>query len=443
MDPTDKPKGPSPHYSLYQREIFKKGGENGQLPSFSVHPEELVESTKKKLSDRGYFYANSNAGLGWTDRANREAFYRWRIIPRMLVDTTTRDLTTTIFGHRIPAPILFAPIGINKLYAPPGELIPATIAGELGLPYCLSTAASQSIEDVAAANDAAAQNKNESNSVYAYRGAQRSNTSSSPRFFQLYMGHDDEITLSLMERAFKSGFDVLMLTVDTWQLGWRPTDINIANYAFYYPDSVGNELGKSDPVFMRKHGEELEKDSGKWIDSSVWHGKAHTWEKLPWLIKEWKRISNGRPFVLKGIQSAADARRALDVGCEGIVVTNHAGRQVDGAVGSLEVLPDIVQAVGDKMTIIFDSGIRTGADIFKAIALGAHVVEVGRLWVWGMAHEGEAGCRHVMKSLLADLDILMTVAGYRSIEKDVRGNTEALKFNPFGVPPGKSDHAKL
>ncbi|TFY77559.1 hypothetical protein EWM64_g6455 [Hericium alpestre] len=259
------------------------------------------------------------------------------------------------------------------------------------------------------------------------------------------MGHDDEITISLLERAWKSGFDVCMLTVDTWQLGWRPTDINIANYVFYYPGAVGNEVGTSDPVFMRKHGQELEKDSGKWIDSSVWHGKAHTWAKMPWLIKEasWKRISGGRPFVIKGIQSAEDALKAYEVGCEGIVVTNHAGRQVDGAVGSLEVLPEIVAAVGDKMKIIFDSGVRTGSDVFKAIALGAHAVMVGRLYVWGMSHEGEAGCRHVMKSLLADLDITMTVAGYRSITEDVHRNKKALKYNPSGVAPGANEHAKL
>ncbi|EPQ51845.1 L-lactate dehydrogenase [Gloeophyllum trabeum ATCC 11539] len=442
MDPTNKPKGPSPHYSLYQREMFKRGGETGILPSFSVHAEELVESAKKKLNDRGYFYANSNAGLGWTDRANREAFYRWRIIPRMLVDTNTRDLTTELFGHRIPAPILFAPIGINKLYSSNGELVPAKIAGELGLPYCLSTAASQSIEDVAAANDEGASIKNESNSVHSYNGPNGGNAKS-PRFFQLYMGHDDEVTVSLLERAWKSGFDVCMLTVDTWQLGWRPTDINLANYVFYYPPGkVGNELGASDPVFMKKYGKDLETDSGKWIDSSVWHGKAHTWKKMPWLIKTWKKISGGRPFLIKGIQSAEDALKALEVGCEGIVVTNHAGRQVDGAVGSLEMLPEIVEAVGGKMKIIFDSGIRTGSDVFKAIALGADAVQVGRLYVWGMAHEGEAGCRHVMKSLLADLDITMTVAGYQSITKDVYRNPKALKWNPYGVYP-KGEHAKL
>ncbi|TFY53727.1 hypothetical protein EVG20_g9990 [Dentipellis fragilis] len=442
MDPTNKPKGPSPHYSLYQREVFRAGGEKGQLPSFSVHPDELVESTKKTLNNRGYFYANSNAGLGWTDKANRDAFFRWRIVPRMLRDTNTRDLTTELFGHRIPAPILFAPIGINKLYSPLGELVPAKIAGELGIPYCLSTAASQPIEDVAKANEEGASIKNESNTVHRYDGPNGGNATS-PRFFQLYMGHDDEITISLLERAWKSGFDVCMLTVDTWQLGWRPTDINIANYVFYYPGAVGNEIGQSDPVFMKKHGGELEKDSGKWIDSSVWHGKAHTWEKIPWLIKEWKRISNGRPFVIKGIQCAEDAIKAYEVGCEGIVVTNHAGRQVDGAVGSLEVLPEIAEAVGDKMTIIFDSGIRTGSDVFKAIALGAHAVQVGRLYVWGMSHEGEAGCRHVMKSLLADLDITMTVGGYRSITKDVHRNKKALRYNPSGVPPGPDEHAKL
>jgi len=158
----------------------------------------------------------------------------------------------------------------------------------------------------------------------------------------------------------------------------------------------------------------------------------------------WTRISNGRPFVIKGIQSAEDAVKAYEVGCEGIVVTNHAGRQVDGAVGSLEVLPEIVEAVGEKMTIIFDSGIRTGADIFKALALGAHAVQVGRLYVWGMAHEGESGCRHVMKSLLADLDILMTVAGYPSLREDVIGKKEkCLKYNPSGIPPPKGDLAKL
>jgi isopentenyl diphosphate isomerase/L-lactate dehydrogenase-like FMN-dependent dehydrogenase len=161
-----------------------------------------------------------------------------------------------------------------------------------------------------------------------------------------------------------------MLTVDTWQLGWRPTDINIANYvyalpcypqdhllidgisSFYYPPGkTGNEIGESDPVFMRKYGDAQKNDTGKWIDSSVWHGKAHSWKKIPWLMEQWRRISGGRPFVLKGIQSAVDAVKAAEIGCDGIVVSNHAGRQVDGAVGSLDMLPEIVEAVGDRSSL--------------------------------------------------------------------------------------------
>lgn len=340
MDPGNKPKGPSPHYSLYQRQVFREGGEQGVLPFFSVHPKQLQASTKEKLDYRSYLYANSNAGLSWTDHANREAFYHWRIIPRMLVDTTTRDLSVDVFGHRIPAPILFAPIGINKLCSPEGELVPAKVAGELGLPYCLSTAASQSIEDVAAANDAGAA------SVEQHSTDHNGKKAKTPRFFQLYMGHDDDVTISLLTRAWNSGFDVCMLTVDTWQLGWRPTDIDAANYTFYYPGTPGNEMGESDPTFMRKYGSELSRDKGTWIDKCVWHGKAHTWDRVKWVEKEWHRISGGRPFLLKGIQAGADAQAALEAGCAGVVVSNHAGRQVDGAISSLDALEDVVNAVG-------------------------------------------------------------------------------------------------
>ncbi|GJJ14650.1 hypothetical protein Clacol_008916 [Clathrus columnatus] len=463
MDPTNKPESKSPQYSLYQREIFKRGGLTGQLPNFSIHPDELALSTREKLNDRSYFYANSNAGIGWTDKANREAFYAWRIIPRMLVDTNVRDLTTTLFGHTIPAPILFAPIGINKLYTPKGELAAAKVA-----------AGSESIEAVAAAHDAGAQanhlvssskpssgdpagaNSTDSRirktfDVYTYdvpssstveledttrpvktgdavgqsksqrnagahtsSNAQQQAKSKGPRFFQLYMGHDDDIP--------------------------------------------GNELGVSDPVFMKKYGDEQNRDSGKWIDSCVWHGKAHTWEKARWVMNEWKSLTSGRPFVIKGIQSPADAIKALELGADGIVVSNHAGRQVDGAVGSLEILPAIVDAIREKekiqtsqngrekvvdrgkdglrdnsdskqkrMTILFDSGIRTGSDIIKAIALGADAVLVGRLYIWGLSHEGESGCRHVMKGLLADLDITCTVAGIPSLS-EIKGKRDLLNL---------------
>lgn len=210
-----------------------------------------------------------------------------------------------------------------------------------------------------------------------------------------------------------------MLTTDTWQLGWRHDDIASANYAFYR--GIGADIGLTDPVFRKRLAErgidpekQPQEAGAAWIDS-VWHGSAFSWEKIPWLISTWKKISNNRPFLLKGIQSVQDAKKAVEVGCDGIVVSNHAGRQVDGAIASLDALENIVAAVGDRIYITYDSGIRGAADIVKALALGAKFVFVGRLWVWGLSIMGEAGVRHVMKSLLADFDILMAVGGIRNV----------------------------
>jgi isopentenyl diphosphate isomerase/L-lactate dehydrogenase-like FMN-dependent dehydrogenase len=254
--------------------------------------------------------------------ANRQAFYRHRIIPRMLIDTNKRDTKTEIFGHKVSAPIGFAPIGINKIYHPQGELPVAKVAKELNLPYALSTAGSCSIEDVAAANG------------------------EGTRFFQLYMPHDEELTVSLLKRAVESGFSACILTVDTWQLGWRHDDVATSNYAFYR--GIGADLGLSDPVFQERLREagidpvkEPEKAGAMWIDN-VWHGRAWSWEKMPWLIKTWKELSGGKPICLKGIQDVRDARKAVEHGFDGIVVSNHAGRQVDGACASLDALERIV-----------------------------------------------------------------------------------------------------
>ena len=193
------------------------------------------------------------------------------------------------------------------------------------------------------------------------------------------------------------------------------------NYAFY--KGIGADLGLTDPVFQKRLAaagidpkKQPEEAGAMWIDN-VWHGRAWDWEKMPWLIQTWKKISGGKPFCLKGIQSVADAKKAVEIGCDGIVVSNHAGRQVDGAIASLDALENIVAAVGDKIYIMYDSGIRGGSDVVKALALGAKFVFVGRLWVWGLSIMGEHGVRHVMKSLLADFDILMDVAGFQSIEQ--------------------------
>lgn len=254
----------------------------------------------------------------------------------MLVDTNTRDTATSIFGHKVSAPIGFAPIGINRIYHPTGEISVAKVANELNLPYTLSSAGSYSIEDVAKANGFG-----------------------SPRFFQLYQSHDDELCVSMLERAFNNGYDACMLTTDTWQLAWRHHDVAAGNYAFYHEHGAG-DIGLQDPVFqkrLREAGLDPEKDKkevgAKWIDENIWHGKAHTWEKLPWVMREWKRISGGRPFCLKGIQSVSDAKKAVEMGVDGIIVSNHAGRQVDGAIASLDALEAIVNAVGNDIYVSF------------------------------------------------------------------------------------------
>ncbi|KAI0478649.1 FMN-dependent alpha-hydroxy acid dehydrogenase [Xylariaceae sp. FL0804] len=429
----------TPQWGLYQRELFWAPNE-GRHPPFNTNPDKLRELAKQRLSEGGWYYASCNAGLSWTHYANRQAFYRHQIVPRTLVDTQARDTATTIFGHRVAAPIGFAPIGINRIYHPTGELSPARVAGELGLAYCLSSAASYSIERVAEANDELAGGGGDG-------GKSKSSSSNGPsgsgqegggvRFYQLYWSPDDAVTLSMLERAAKSGYTALVLTTDTWQLGWRHDDAAAGNYAFYHEHGAG-DLGLGDEAFRRqveRVGLDPERGDPKrvgaqWIDGNIWHGHSFSWDRLPWLMDQWRRISDGKPFVLKGLQSVADARRAVEeFGVDGIVVSNHAGRQVDGAVASLDALEKIVDAVGDKTYIMFDSGIRGGADVFKALALGAKFVFIGRLWVYALGAGGEEGVRHEVKSLLADFDILMNVAGY----PDLKGiDRDALDSMPRG-----------
>ena len=343
----------------------------------------------------------------------------------MLVDTNKRDTKTRIFGYEVNAPIGFTPVVINKIYHPQGELPVARAAGGLGLPYALSTAGSQPIEDVGAANDAGA-------------AASKDGSGSAVRFFQLYMPHDDALTRSLLQRAVDSGFTACILTIDTWQLGWRHDDVATSNYAFYH--GQGADLGLSDPVFQQRLKEagidpqkQLNEAGALWIDN-VWHGRAHTWEKAVLAMELWRELSGGKPFCLKGIQSVEDAQKAVELGFDGIVVSNHAGRQVDGAVASLDALEKVVEAVGDKTYVMYDSGIRSASDVFKALALGAQFVWIGRLWIWGLSIMGETGVDHVVRSLLAELDILMNVAGFQSIEQIGMEGKRYLESGPKDYP---------
>ncbi|KAH8197712.1 hypothetical protein TruAng_008129 [Truncatella angustata] len=407
----------TPQWALMQRELFW-GTNEGKHPPFNTHPDKLKDLAEERLSKGGWLYSSCNAGQSWTHYANRLAFYRHQVVPRTLVDTSRRDTATTIFGHNVSAPIGFAPIGINKIYHPTGELSPAKVAAELNLPYCLSSAGSYSIEDVAKANG------------------------DGPRFYQLYWSPDDDVTLSMLQRATDHGYTALILTTDTWQLAWRHDDIAMGNYAFYHEHGAG-DLGLQDPAFietLKKKGldnEEQPKEVGaEWIDKHIWHGHSFSWDRIPWLIEQWKRISGGKPFCIKGIQNVKDAKKAVEVGVDGIVVSNHAGRQVDGAIASLDALEKIAQAVGDKTYLMFDSGVRGAADVFKALALGAKFVFIGRLWVWALGAAGEEGVRHEMRALLAEFDIMMNVAGYPKVEDIDLDSIESLPKGTYfpGTP---------
>ncbi|KAH0428042.1 FMN-dependent dehydrogenase [Colletotrichum camelliae] len=413
----------TPSWGLYQRENFWKLNDDA-VPLFNTHPDKLEELAQKKLTQNGWFYASSNAGLSHTHLANRQAFFRHKIVPRQLVDTNERSTRTKIFGHEVSAPFGIAPVGINKIYHPQGEVPVAKVAGELGIPYSLSTAGSCTIEEVAQANDAGRE------STIDAQSADKSKIPKGPRFFQLYMPHDDELTVSLLKRAHQSGFTACILTTDTWQLGWRHDDVATSNYAIYR--GIGADLGLADPVFQKRMAEkgidpktQPEQAAAFWIDN-VWHGRAWNWEKAVWAREKWQEISGGKPFLIKRIQRVDDAEKAADLGFEGIVVSNHAGRQVDGAIASLDALEKIAERVGDRIVVTFDSGVRGAADIVKALALGAKFVFIGRLWIWGLSIMGEHGVGHVLRGLLADLDILMNVAGVRSVDEIDKELLESL-----------------
>jgi lactate 2-monooxygenase len=372
-------------FGSYQNEIYLQGLAD-QVPPFTADPSALEAVARGRMDAGPFGYVSGGAGSGATLRANREAFDRWRIVPRMLTGATQRELATTVLGTAMPAPVLLAPVGVQSIVHPDGELATARAAAELGVPMVLSTAASNTMEDVAAAGG------------------------DGPRWYQLYWPNENDVTISLLQRAKAAGFTVLMVTLDTWTLAWRPNDLDRAFLPFIR--GVGTAIPFSDPAFLagleRSPQEDPQAAILRWIP--MFTGTDKRWDQLPFLREHWDG-----PIVLKGIQHVDDARRAHDAGMDGIVVSNHGGRQVDGAIGSLDALPEIAAAVGDRLTVLFDSGIRTGADIVKALVLGAKAVLLGRPYVYGLAMAGEAGVRHALRSVLADLDLSMGLSGHRTL----------------------------
>ncbi|CUM66664.1 uncharacterized protein PRCAT00004340001 [Priceomyces carsonii] len=379
-------------YTYYSK-IYKDGLNDKKPLSTKFHV--LEQQAKDILPAAGFGYVHNCAGSLETDEKNKAAFKRWSILPTRLVGPGFPDLSVKLFGEKYDYPVALAPIGVQKVFHPKGEIAASSAAFKEDVPYILSTATATSLEDVAKSNE------------------------NGKRWYQLYWpaNENNDITASLLNRAKNNGFKVLVVTLDTYVLGWRPGDIDNAYNPFIKADNIGVAIGTSDPVFRKKfkekYGVEVEEDmqnaAPEWT-STIFPQRNHSWEDIEFLKKHWDG-----PIVLKGIQTVSDAKKAVEYGVQGIIVSSHGGRQQDGAVGSLTVLPGIVDAVGKKLEIIFDSGIRSGADITKALALGAKFVLIGRPYIYGLAVGGEEGVRHVIKSFLSDLELTLHLSGVKKV----------------------------
>ncbi|MGC1646381.1 MAG: lactate 2-monooxygenase [Candidatus Sulfotelmatobacter sp.] len=381
-----KPNSASPGMQR-QFEIYQLGLAGKKL-SVPIPLAQLERKAAEVLSPQAYDYVAGSASGERTARANLAAFDRWRIVPRMLRDVSQRDLTIELFGQTLRAPVLLGPVGVQGIIHPEAEVAVGRAAASLGIPFVLSTVSSRPIEEVAQAMDEA------------------------PRWFQLYWGKDHELTASLLQRAEKSGFSALVVTLDTAMLGWRERDLQHPYLPFLLGDGLANYF--TDPVFCSRLPQSPSVDPAAAIRlwAGVFSNTALTWKDLAWLRERTKL-----PIVLKGILHPADARLALDHGADAIIVSNHGGRQVDGAIAALDALPSIADAIQDKIPILFDSGIRSGADAIKALALGARAVLLARLYIWGLAIAGEQGVRDVVQNFLADLDLTMGLSGLRSVRE--------------------------
>ncbi len=387
-----------------QMEIYLDGLK-GHAPAQPVAPEELEERARAVLPPRAYVYVAGGAGAEDTVRANRDAFRRWRIVPRFLRDVSRRDLGVELLGRRLPAPVLLAPVGVQAMLHPEAELATARAARALGLPLVLSSVSSTPLEAVAEA------------------------LGESPRWFQLYWPKDPALAASLVGRAERAGYSALVVTLDTFLYGWRERDLQQAWLPFAHGQGLANYV--TDPAFraaLPAPPEESPEAAARHFLAVV-SNPALTWADLAWLRRQTRL-----PVLLKGILHPDDARRAVEHGATGVIVSTHGGRQVDGAVASLDALPAVAEAVAGRAVVLFDGGIRRGADVFKALALGAQAVLVGRPYCWGLAVGGEAGVREVLRNLLADVELTLGLAGCASCAGVGRDSLAEEGAPPRGNP---------
>jgi lactate 2-monooxygenase len=352
---------------------------SGESP-WPISPEEWEARAAEALEPGPFDYIAGGAGSESTMRANLEAFERRRLRPRMLTGNSEGDISVEVLGTRSPAPFLLAPIGVLSIAHPEGELAVARAAAATGVPIVLSSAASHSIEEVAEIDP--------------------------PRWFQLYWVNDREVTVSLVERAEAGGYGALVVTLDTLSLGWRDRDLRKS----YLPFLAGEGCAQffSDPVFRSRLERPPEEDvlGAAATMLGMFPNLGLNWDDLGWL-----RERTELPLLVKGVLTGEDAVRARECGVDGIIVSNHGGRQVDGAIAALDALEEVRAAVGPEITVLMDSGIRRGPDVLKALALGADAVLLGRPYAYGLAVGGQKGVEAVIWHLMAETDLTLALAG--------------------------------
>ncbi|AUX70420.1 lactate 2-monooxygenase [Porphyrobacter sp. HT-58-2] len=377
------------NFGAMQNEIYN-AGLRGILPTFPVDFATLEMRAHEALGPMLTNYVAGGCGDEHTQDQNAAAFHHWGMVPRMMVDCSVRDLSIELFGHRYPTPLFMAPIGLNGEASQDrhGDMAAARASALTGVPFCASTLANDPLEDVKAA------------------------CGDTPAWFQLYTPKNRELATSLIRRAEDAGYKALVVTLDTWVTGWRPRDLNASNF----PQLRGKVLQNyfTDPVFRSLLAKPPEEDPAAAIFTwAATFGQVLTWEDMAWF----KTVTK-LPVVLKGICHPDDARRAVDHGADAVYCSNHGGRQANGGIATIDLLEDVVQAAGNT-PVLFDSGIRSGTDAVKALAMGARAVGVGRPYTYGLALGGAEGAAWVLRSILAEADLLMAVNGYPTLA-DVR-----------------------
>lgn len=384
-----------------QSEMYVKGV-MGAKPIVPFDPVKLEAAAKEKMSANAGGYIIGGAGTDDTIRENTSAFIKHRIYPRMLKDVSVRDTSLTLFGDELPAPILTCPIGVLEMIDEDADKAVARATAQLGVPMIMSNQASYPMEEIVA------------------------EMGDSSRWFQLYWSKSNELVKSLVQRAEAAGCSAIAVTLDTTMLGWRVQDLDLMHLPFLLGQGIAQYT--SDPVFnelvanmdfgsesMVVPGVDPEEFKAIKAFTGVYSRPSITWDDLAFL-----RSVTSLPILLKGILHPDDAKLAVEHGMDGIIVSNHGGRQVDGAIAAIDALPRVVQAVtesGSDIPVLMDSGIRTGADIFKAIALGAKAVCVGRPYAYGLAIAGQQGVTEVLSNLMSEFELTMALAGCKDLSE--------------------------